>query len=200
MIEITKDLERPEHRRFCRIDDEVILHFRQVRGGEGGPLDPALEASEHFVLFSRLAEQRERVRGLLRDLRSESPTVSRCIAALEERIGLVETALLLDQFGGCSELRRPVKLSAGGISFRTGMSYSTDTVLLLEMILLPTLTGIVSHGRVVWSHRRLGREGGPPYLTSIEFTDIKESTRDLIARHVLARQSHGLRRGKAPTA
>jgi hypothetical protein len=77
------------------------------------------------------------------------------------------------------------------------MPYSADTVLLLEMVLLPTLTGVVSHGRVVRSHRQLGREGDPPYLTSIEFTDIKESTRDLIARHVLARQSHGLRRGKA---
>ena len=186
-----------ERRRFCRIDDEVILDFRQVRGGEGGPLDPAQEASEHFVLFSRLAKQREHVRGLLRELRSESPKVSRCIAALEERIGLMETALLLDQLGSFSALRRPVTLSAGGISFRTEMSYSTDTVLLLEMILLPTLTGIVSHGRVVRSHRQLGREGDPPYLTSIEFTDIKESTRDLIARHVLARQSHGLRRGKA---
>ncbi|MGV0951689.1 MAG: hypothetical protein ACOYB3_13535 [Azonexus sp.] len=196
MIERAKDLELLGRRRFCRIDDEVILNFRPVRGGEGGLLDPAPEASEHFVLFSRLAEQRERSRALLRDLKSESPKVSRCIAALEERIGLIETALLLDQLGCCAKLRRPVRLSAGGLSFRTVMSYSTDTVLLLEMILLPTLTGIVSHGRVVRSHCQLGREGDPPYLTAIEFTDIAESTRDLIARHVLARQSHGLRREK----
>lgn len=184
-------------RRFCRIDDEVILDFRQVRNGEGGPLDPAQEASEHFVLFSRLATQREHVRGLLRELRLESPRASRCIAALDERIGLMETALLLDQLGHFSELRRPVTLSAGGISFRTEVFYSPGAVLLLEMILLPTLTGIVSHGQVVRSHRQLGREGDPPYLTSIEFTDIKETTRDLIARHVLARQSQGLRCGKA---
>jgi hypothetical protein len=196
MTETATDLELPGRRHFCRIDDEVILHFRQVRDGGGDAPNPGPEASQHFLVFSRLAEQREQIRGLLRDLRSESPKVSRCIAALEERIGLIETALLLDQLGGFSELRRPVKLSAGGISFRTGMSYSADTVLLLEMVLLPTLTGVVSHGRVVRSHRQLGREGDPPYLTSIEFTDIKESTRDLIARHVLARQSHGLRRGK----
>ena len=196
MTESAMDMDLPGRRHFCRIDDEVILHFRQVRGESDAP-NPGPEASQHFLVFSRLAEQREQIRGLLWDLRSESPKVSRCIAALEERIGLMETALLLDQLGGFSELRRPVKLSAGGISFRTGMSYSADTVLLLEMILLPTLTGIVSHGRVVRSHRQLGREGDPPYLTSIEFTDIKESTRDLIARHVLARQSHGLRRGKA---
>ena len=163
MIEHATDMELPERRRFCRIDDEVILHFRQVRFGEGGPLDPEREASQCFGLFSRLAEERERVRGLLRDLRSESPKVSRCVAALEERIRLVETALLLDQLGGFSELRRPVKLSAGGISFRTGMSYSKDAVLLLEMILLPTLTGIVSHGRVVRSQRQLGPDGDPPY-------------------------------------
>lgn len=196
MTETITDMALPERRRFCRIDDEIILHFQEIRGREGTPLDATPEVSQHFLILSRLAEQREHVRGLLRDLRSESPRVSRCIAALDERIGLMETALLLDQLGSFAELRRPVKLSAGGISFRTGMSYSTDTRLLLEMILLPTLTGIVSHGRVVRSHRQLGRDGDPPYLTMIEFIDIKESARDLIARHVLARQRQGLRRGK----
>ncbi len=197
MTERAADLDLPGRRRFCRIDDEVILHFRQVRGGGDGTPGSAPEASQSFVIFSRLAEQREHVRCLLRDLRSESPKVSRCIAALDERIGLMETALLLDQLGAFSELRRTVKLSAGGMSFRTGTHYRADTVLLLEMILLPTLTGIVSHGRVLRSTRQLGRDGDPPYLTSLEFIDIKESTRDLIARHVLARQSHGLRSGRA---
>lgn len=196
MIE-SADKDPVGRRRFCRIDDEVILDFREVRVGGGNPLDPAREASEQFARFSRQAKQREHVRDLLRDLRSESPKVMRCLEALEERIGLLETSLLLDQIGSYSALRRSVNLSAGGISFRTERSYTTNTVLLLELILLPTLTGIVSHGRVVRSDRQPGREGELPYLTLIEFTDIQESTRDLIARHVLARQRDGLRRGNA---
>lgn len=197
MIASAKHQDLTGRRQFCRIDDEVILDFRPVQAGDGGPLDPVQAASEHFILFSRLAKQREHVRGLLRELRSESPKIARCLEALEERIGLVETSLLLDQPGGYAALRRPVNLSAGGLSFRTELAYRTDTVLLLEMILLPTLTGIISHGRVVRSDRQPGRDDEPPYLTLIEFTDIQESSRDLIARHVLARQSDGLRHSKA---
>lgn len=180
------DLER---RRFCRIDDEVILHFCQVRS-DGAP---AQATSMPFLLVCRLGEQREHVRNLLRELRAESPRVSRCLSALDERMALLETALLLEQIGPLGELRRSVKLSAGGLSVRTGASYGRDAVLMLEMILLPTLTGIISRGRVLRSVRLSLRDGEPPFLTTIEFVDMKESTRDLIARHVLARQG---RRGR----
>lgn len=188
-----------ERRHFCRIDDEIILQFRPVRAEGGAAPTGAFgdQACQHFLLLSRLAEQREQVRALLRDLRSGSPKLSRCLAALDERIGLIETAVLLDQIGAYADLRQRVKLSAGGLVFRTGVHYARESVLLLEMILLPTLTGIVSRGQVLRSVRHIGRDGEPPFLTTIEFVDMKESTRDLIARHVLARQSRRLQQERA---
>jgi hypothetical protein len=192
-------------RDFCRIDDEVILKFRQLPEGAGASpaesiLDPASrpeEPSETFKVLTRIARHREQVRGLLRDLRSESPKVSRCIAALEERQELLETLVLLAQLGACSDQRHRVRLSAGGLSFRTGSLLREDSVLLLELILLPSLTGILSRGRVLRSVRQLGREGDLPYLTAIEFIDMKESTRDLITRHVLAREGRRRLRDQA---
>lgn len=189
-------------RSFCRIDDEVILNFRQLPEGDGAPSgEPFLGRSDQpedlsgaFAVLTQIARHREQVRGLLRGLRSESPNVSRCIAALDERLELLETWVLLAQLGGCSDQRHRVRLSAGGLSFRTRSRLSEDSVLLLEIILLPTLTGILSRGRVLRSVRQLGREGDPPYLTAIEFIDMKESTRDLITRHVLAREGRRRRR------
>lgn len=191
------DRDMPERRHFCRIDDEVILHYRPLQDGGGADRGSVPAASSPpFAVFSHLAEQREHVRLLLRELRSIEPRIVRCLGALEERIGLLETAMLLDRVAAHPELRRSVTLSAGGISFRTGKPYSKDAVLLLEMILLPTLTGIVSQGRVLRSTRQFGRDGEPPYLTTVEFTEMRESTRDIIARHVLARQGHRLRRSR----
>lgn len=196
------DPSLPGRRSFCRVDDEVILNFRQLPAGNreapGGSTSERSEDSfETFTVLSRIARQREHVRGLLRALRSEKPQVSRCIAALEERMQLLETWALLAQLGTCSAQRHTVRLSAGGMSFRTGSRFSTDAVLLLEIILLPSLTGVVSRGRVVRSIRQIGRDGDPPYLTAVEFIDMKEGTRDLITRHVLARQGRRRRCNQA---
>lgn len=195
MTETAPERDFPGRRRFCRIDDEVILHFHPVDSDSGETHRSSAETDTHpFAFFARLAEQRERVRRQLQGARTESPKISRCLTALEERIELIEAALLMNQFEGFCDLRRSVQLSAGGISFRTTRPYSPETVLLLQMILVPTLTAIVTHGRVLRSVRQIARDNDPPYLTIAEFTDMKESTRDLIARHVLARQRHRQRR------
>jgi PilZ domain len=190
-------------RSFCRIDDEIILSFRPLTDRDAAaPQEPGVAGpdtpSETFAVLARIARQREQVRGLLRGLRSDAPRVSRCIAALDERLELLETWVLLTQLGACAEQRHRVRLSAGGMSFRTGCRFSTDSVLLLEIILLPTLTGIQSRGRVLRSVRQLGRDGDLPYLTAIEFIDMKESTRDVITRHVLARQGRRRRHDDQP--
>lgn len=189
-------------RSFCRIDDEVLLRFQALpaetqeppaESAPQGPDDPCAT----FTVLSRIARQREQSRGLLRALRAEAPKVARCIAALEERMELLETWVVLTQLGSCATQRHSVRLSAGGMSFRTSSPLSTDAVLLLEIILLPSLTGVLSRARVLRSVRHIARDGEPPYLTAIEFIDMKESTRDLITRHVLARQGRRRRHDQA---
>jgi len=189
--------DSPERRRYCRIDDEVILHFHPIATDTTAlPGSSEKADSEPFALFARFAEQRERVRRQLQGMRIESPKISRCIASLEEHIELVEAAILMNQLEGFAKLRQPVRLSAGGMAFRTATPYSAETMLMLHMILVPSMTTIVTRSRVLRSVRHLARDGDPPYLTITEFIDMKESTRDLIARHVLARQSHRQRRNR----
>jgi hypothetical protein len=110
---------------------------------------------------------------------------------------LLETWVLLGQLGVRSDRPQTVRLSAGGMSFRTRGRLRTDSVLLLEVVLLPSLAGILSRGRVLRSFRQLGGDGRLPYLTAIEFIDMQESTRDLITRHVLAQQGRRRRRDQA---
>jgi len=189
MNEIAFDEDSSGRRRFCRVEDEVILHFCQIPAQEADRLDAPLAPSlQPFATFFHLTEQRERMRRQLQGLRTESPKIFRCINALEQRFELIEAALLTHYLDGIADMRRPVQLSAGGISFQTSVSYKAGTVLSLQLILVPALTGIATRGRVLRSLRKLTKDRDPPYLTVVEFVDIKESTRDLIARHVFARQ------------
>jgi hypothetical protein len=193
------DLSLGGRRKFCRIDDEVILSFRLLRDGESAEEvapDRPEGSSDTFTLLSQVALHREHVRGLLRALRSESPRILRCISAIEERLELLESWVLLTRFSPCSDQPQTVRLSAGGMSFRTGSHLPADSVLLLEITLLPSLTGILSRGRVLRSVRQLGGDGRLPYLTAIEFIDMKESTRDLITRHILAQEGRRRRRDR----
>jgi hypothetical protein len=186
-------------RNFCRIDDEVLLSFRLLRDKESSgemAADRPDASSDTFTLLSQVALQRENVRGLLRALRSESPRILRCISAIEERLELLESWVLLNRLAACSDQPQTVRLSAGGMSFRTGSRLRADSLLALEIVLLPSLTGILSRGRVLRSVRQLGGDGSLPYLTAIEFIDMKESTRDLITRHILAQEGRRRRRDR----
>jgi hypothetical protein len=193
------DLSLEGRRNFCRIDDEVILSFRLLRDRESSgetAADRPDASSDTFTLLSQVALHREHVQGLLRALRSESPRILRCISAIEERLELLESWVLLTQLAPCSDRPQTVRLSAGGMSFRTGSRLRADSVLALEIILLPSLTGILSRGRVLRSVRQLGGDGSLPYVTAVEFIDMKESTRDLITRHILAQEGRRRRRDR----
>lgn len=188
-----------ERRRFCRIDDEVILHFRRVEDAEEGlPESPVLqESTPAFLVCSQLAEQRRQMHSLRREIKKESPAIFRYLAALEEKLDLVVKALMLDSIGAFADLRRKVELSASGIAFHTAAPLEPNARLLLEIILLPSLAGVVTHARVVQSTRKLRAHPDRPFLTVVEFIGIRESTRDLIAKHVLERQSSRQRRESA---
>ena len=190
--------EANNRRRFCRIDDEVILQYQELsdRGGRGRR-NPREQGATAFLACSRLAEYRQQMGPAFRKVRDESPATANLLSLLDKKIDLVASFLLLEDIDSISDaLRSRVQLSASGIVFRTNREYRNNTLFLLRFILLPTFVGIITEGRVVRSTRFLREVDGCLYATTVEFLNMKESTRDLIAKHVMEHQTEHMRREK----
>ena len=95
-----------------------------------------------------------------------------------------------------SEHRSRVQLSAGGIAFRTNKSFGDNALLSLQFILLPSFDGVITHGRVIKSTRYLREVEGCFFSTTVEFANMRESTRDLIAKHIWDKKMECVRRDK----
>ena len=184
-------------RRFCRIDDEIILQYEESpqNGGLQSRQPSKNQGKIAFLACSRLAEYRRQMRNLYRQVRDESRAISSLLSLLDKKIDLVADVLLLEDIDSISaSWRSKVQLSACGLVFRTHEEYRSNTVLLLRFILLPSFAGIVTEGRVVRSTRYLRAVDGCRFSTAVEFLNMKESTRDLIAKHVFDHQTARLRR------
>ncbi len=187
-----------ENQRRCyRIEDEVILQYQRVSAEDGSWPDgaPPLDRSTAFVISSRLAECRHHMQPMLWDLQKEAPAVSRYLKLLDEKIDILANVILLHEMDTITAARQRVKLSATGIAFHTDRQLPENQLLLLSIILLPSFTGVISEGRVIRSTPFVGG-GDRLFLTTVEFVNIRESTEDLIAKHILDRQKDLTRRAQ----
>ena len=57
--------------------------------------------------------------------------------------------------------------------------------------------GIISEAQVVRSTPFLG-DAGRQFMTTVEFVNMRDATRDIIARHILDRQKELARRARDP--
>jgi hypothetical protein len=178
-----------------RIDDEVLLQYEEVASAQVPRDSPApIRGSAAFLFCARLAENRRRLHSSLRDVQRESSSIVRHLRLLDERIEILANALLVTEMETMDTSRQRVELSATGIAFHTERQLSERSLLVLRLVLLPSFTGVISNGRVVRSTRFIG-SGQHRFLTTLEFVNMRESTRDLIAKHILERQKDKVRGG-----
>lgn len=199
MNQLSRRRDKPPCRRlYYRIDDEVIIKYRELpEGSDDRQLDEKQSQTETaFLVCSRLAEYRRRMQPLLSQIRSESPATARVLGLFEEKTDLLADLILQENIDSMAEYRSKVQLSAGGIAFRTHKEFLNDTKIFIEMILFPSLVGLSTEGRVIRSKQYLREVCGCRYETTVEFVNMKEPTRDLIAKHVLEKKTEQLRRAR----
>lgn len=185
-----------ERRNYFRVDDEVILQYRQVledaarassRSEEGAPADG-------FNLGSRFAALSQGLIPLMRTIKSESATTARYLAAIDKKLDILAQVLLKQELAEADNLIRKVNLGAGGIAFISKNLLETGSFLELRMILLPEMIGLTIFGQVVVSGLCESDSPGLQYRTAVEFVELHESDRDLIVSHVRRREQEVLRK------
>ena len=84
-------------------------------------------------------------------------------------------------------------LSAGGLAFHSQHEISTGSLLEMRMVLFPSLVGILSLSRVIHCERVSDTNVQFSWQLAIAFAHLLESDRELLVRHVMAKQTRALR-------
>lgn len=184
-----------ERRRFCRIDDDIILRYRVV-GMQEIPadienLDTCLP--NRLTLSSTFASTTQQMQPLLAKIQEQSLEITEYLRLMDRKLDLVARAFLLQEINVQEEPICRVNLSAGGIGFHEQNPLAAGTTLEMELILLPSYVGILAYGKVVRRKHEPGVVTDLPFRIGVEFSKLRERDRDLIAQHVLSRESEARR-------
>ena len=184
------DQQPAERRRFCRIDDDIILRYRVI-GMQETPadienLDVCLP--NRLTLSSTFASTTQQMQPLLAKIQEQSLEIAEYLRLIDRKLDLVARAFLLQEINVEEEPICRVNLSAGGIAFYEENPLAAGTTLELELILLPSYVGILVYGKVAYRKHEPDVVTGLPFRIGVEFCKLRERDRDLIENHVLSRE------------
>ncbi|MFQ5757642.1 MAG: PilZ domain-containing protein [Acidiferrobacterales bacterium] len=175
-----------ERRRYCRIDDGVIFRYRPLSLKDIPEDIEQLDVSpaSRFTLTSMFAATSHKMKPLLQSIQQQSLEIAEYLQMLDRKLGLVARAFLMQEINVHEEPPAQVNLSAGGIGFYADTPFPAGALLELEIILLPSYTGIRAYGKVAYRRHDPGGQPGLPYRVGVEFIKIRDQDRDLITRHI----------------
>lgn len=180
-----------ERREYFRIEDEVTLEYRVIseREMECVLLRIRDEVPDRFTAAASFASTSRQLKHLLQNLSTKSPDLSACLSMLDRKLNLLAQLLVSESINVGEDGMREVSLSAGGLAFSNDRELKVGDLLETRLVLFPSLTGILSIGRVVSCERRGEPERGMPWRVAVEYQYIREADRDLLVKHVLNRQT-----------
>jgi hypothetical protein len=188
-----------ERRGYFRIEDCLSLNYHEVPAAE---LPQRLEQMEqemdsNFTVMSGLASISQQMTGVFHRIQAESPDIAHYLKSLDQKVDLLGRALLSGGGTHTAESSRPVNLSVSGMAFRSSESLKVGAVLELRLLLFPSLTGFLTFGKVVGCDELEPEESEYSHLIRITFTHMRESDRDVLARHIVQRQTSQLQKLRA---
>ena len=189
--QVSQEQQPAERRRFCRIDDDIVLRYRVI-GMQEIPVDiENLDVClpNRLTLSSTFASTTQQMQPLLAKIREQSLEVAEYLRLIDRKLDLVARAFLLQEINVQEEPICRVNLSAGGIGFYEENPLAAGATLEMELILLPSYVGILAYGKVAYRKHEPGVVVGLPFRIGVEFCKLRERDRDLIAKHVLSRES-----------
>lgn len=178
-----------ERRRHMRIDDDIVLHWREVKPEEvPEELSREHEHRIRFPLASQMKLLSRETNELLHRIAQENALLAEYLRTLERKIDALARTLIAHEPPSPPHALQHVNLSATGLAFVTDSQIPKGVLLELNMILPPTLVNIVAYGRVVDSIPSY-EHGTINFSMGVDFIRLRDRDRQLLIRHVARRQA-----------
>jgi hypothetical protein len=180
----------PDKRDYYRIKDRVLLEFKIIDPAiveEGS--DFPISVSPEFHLLNELHHIDSESLGLLHAIAEKDRNIATYMSAINHKIELL-ASVIAGSSEDLDEVRpQDATLGEGGLSFNHKEPVELGSKLAIKLTLLPSYAGLLLYGRVVNCNEHIKGD----YLLNIEFENINDNNRQLIARHVLHYQAKARR-------
>lgn len=169
-----------DRREYFRVDDKLILRYRNVPPEAVGhmPAERHFDNSEMFTLLRELRHIDQEHNNVLRGLAEQNRELGTYLKSTNRKIELIANALATLSHDQQQQAPQAVSISEGGIAFRSDTNLTPGKYLALELVLLPSHTGLALYGEVLETRDSKG-------LTVVSFVRLRESDRQILARHIL---------------
>lgn len=184
-----------ERREYFRIDDEVALDYRLIDNAEVDRLLEKMRSQlvDRFTAASSFTATTRQMMNVIHKVQVQSPELARCLQAIDQKLNMIAQLFVSEEIKENKQDTREVNLSAGGVAFRAQHEIPVGSLLELRMVLFPSLVGILTISRVI--HCERVNDGNPqfPWQLAVEYEHLKETDRELLVRHIMARETEQLR-------
>ena len=182
-------------RDYFRVDCRAIVATKDV----GGRIPAGRNAESYFGedQFDLLRELRRldlESAGLLQQLNDQDRTLGGFLHVINRKVDALARHLTMLSPELRDGAEQTISISEGGIAFVLAVAPEEGTLLALRVMMLPSGTAFAAFGRVV---KRVARESGA--LVNVNFENLQEAERQLIARHVMQVQMAEQRRRSGRT-
>lgn len=171
-----------ERRDAFRIDDRIYLQII-TDGMEDMDIDDKTGA--HLATLRELNYQSNHI---LAAIRKNHPDISQYLSLLDRKLNILTRIVSMERLGAEVEPNVRVNISSSGLSFNSDEAYSKGRVLSLHMVLFPTYVTINCQARVIYCQAE-----GEMVRIALDFIDLDASTRELLIRYMIEKQSEQLR-------
>ncbi len=169
-------------RSYFRVTDRVSLQIQPIPGNSPD-FSCFFELSAQHQLISEFQLLDPDAQGLLRGITENDRRLGAYLKLLNRKLdSLCRTLALVNDPIDPATIQE-VSLSEGGLSFRSSTNYPVDALLQMKMILLPSYCGLLLRARVLSSQPDVDA-----HQLHLEFIDLDDSQRQLLARHILRKQ------------
>ncbi|HBM83214.1 MAG TPA: hypothetical protein DD459_06035 [Halieaceae bacterium] len=173
-----------ERRKYYRINDEILLHYRVEAGSED---EDSRGVGVELAAGAILAEIDRELNQTINRVWSADPDVARALGLLNRKISVLGSLAGETESGTgpVSYQHMQVSLSGTGIAFEARELLPENTAVTIEIRLLPSHAPLRLLGKVVATPEPVAE--GQGYWTRVEFREDTDQQEELI-RHVVQKQ------------
>lgn len=179
-------------REYFRIRDRLSLEIAELNDEP-----PKVSADEYFDdnefnnLQRQINQAEHEFSPLLSGIASKNRDVASALRLLNRKLELMSQAMNCLAEHDSAKQKRDVSISEGGIAFGSKKPYALDQSLAMRLTLYPQQSSLCVFATVVECIELNGL-----YRVSAEFFDLRESERQIIAKHIINLQLEAKRQAR----
>lgn len=177
-----------ERRQYFRIFGKVAVDYKVITEDEmqHGRLPSQFQVSPFFLLLTELQAYGHDSSYQLRKIAQKDPMVATYLENMNNKIDAIAHAIAKSDVEFENLTTQKISLSEGGMSFNSKEPIPLNSYLALKVVFEETYTGLLLYAQVLYCGEQ---EENGQYKIGIEFSDMPESSRMIVARYILSSQA-----------